>query len=257
MVNQRKRELDSICTTPVIRLDDRDHPCVYLPDQVAKMPMIYPMRPLHSSEFDAYLEHGRRRSGAFLYHTECAACSSCEPTRLKVDDFRLTASLRRVLHRGDREIRVEVANPQVDPARLALFNSHRTERELDVNEAEYGVMEFESFLVETCCETKELSFWIAEKLIGCTIIDCGAVSVSAVYTYFDPAYSRFSPGTYSILKQIEFTKQTNRRFLYLGMFVNRNRHLRYKGRFVPQERYIDGKWTPFDTPVEHWSTPQP
>jgi leucyl-tRNA---protein transferase len=217
--------------------------------------MIYPLRPLRPAEFDTYLEHGRRRSGAFLYHTECAACNSCEPTRLRPEEFRLTASLKRVLQRGDKDIRMELGFPRTDSVRLKLFNRHRTERNLDVNAAEYGAIEFESFLVETCCETRELSFWIDDRLIGCTIIDCGEVSVSAVYTYFDPDFSRYSPGTYSILKQIEFTQQTNRRYLYLGMFVNKNQHLRYKGRFVPQERYIGGKWQRFDMPVEQWSSP--
>jgi arginine-tRNA-protein transferase len=92
----------------------------------------------------------------------------------------------------------------------------------------------------------ELQFRLADELIAVSVIDCGQNSVSAVYTYFDPDYSKLSLGTYAILKQIEFCVQTGRQFVYLGMFVKDNRHLSYKARFLPQQRWIAGDWVDFD-----------
>ncbi len=214
------------------------------------MPMVYPLGRLAPEELDQYLAFGRRRSGKFLYHTACPFCSACEPTRIPVNDFAWTRSLNRVLRRGDKELRVEVDYPKVDSVRLGIFNKHRMERGLNEQAGDYSSAEFESFLVASCCETKEFSFWQDDRLVGCAIIDCGKDSLSAVYTYFDPDDARFSPGTYAILKQVELALQTGRRYLYLGLFVARNRHLSYKGRFTPQERYVKRQWLRFEQPFQ-------
>lgn len=128
-----------------------------------------------------------------------------------------------------------------------LFNRHRSERNLGEDGSEYGLDDYESFLVESCCEqTKELRFYLNGQLVAVSVIDFGDRSVSAVYTYFDPDYSKLSIGTYSILKQIELCLKTNRKYLYLGMYVAENPHLSYKARFGPQQRWVHGSWIDID-----------
>jgi arginine-tRNA-protein transferase len=104
---------------------------------------------------------------------------------------------------------------------------------------------YRAFLVDSCCETVELSIYHSDQLIAVATVDCGQSSVSAVYTYFDPSFSRYSLGTYAILKQIQWSLETGRTFVYLGMYVADNKHLNYKARYLPQERFIDGEWVPF------------
>jgi len=164
--------------------------------------------------------------------------------------------MRRILTHGNRECRIEIAPPTDDTLRLGIFNRHRKGRGLAVSDDLYQASEFNGFLVESCCDTFELSFWAGTHLIGCSIIDKGAESISAVYTYFDPAYSRLSIGTYSILKQIEWARQNRKRYVYLGMYVSDNQHLKYKARFVPQERFIEGEWVSRDTPSNDWAEPR-
>jgi len=163
-----------------------------------------------------------------------------------VSTFELRGSFRRVLHRGDRELRMGVCSPVLDEHRVRLFNQHRTQRGLGQEGQEYQPSDYENFLVDTCCpQTIELSFWRQDELVGLSIIDCGKLALSAVYTFFDPKYSRLSIGTYSILKQFEFAQKSERRFVYLGLYVKQNEHLNYKARFAPQERFIDGRWISF------------
>ena len=83
------------------------------------------------------------------------------------------------------------------------------------------------------------------------IVDVGRESTSAVYTHFDPAAARYRLGTYAILKQIEWARDSGRRFVYLGMYVASNRHLNYKARFMPQQRLCHGRWTDFDRAPEN------
>lgn len=238
--------------TPVLQFQDQPRNCPYLPNQSALMPLVYPMHRLGGEEFDAYLATGRRRSSGFLYHTACPNCSACKPTRLPVHDFQWTRSMQRVLKRGDREIETVIGMPQVDEQRVQLFNLHRKARLLGPADDWDSLDDYEQGFVETCCDTVELSFWVQSKLMCISIVDCGQTSVSAVYTYFDPSYSRLSPGTYSILKQIEWAQAAGKTFLYLGMYVEQNAHLRYKGRFVPQQQLVDGRWVTVHEPIE-WS----
>ena len=232
---------------PIADTISNEHACSYLDNRIANLPLKLPSRMLTQDEFDQVLAGGIRRSGVFLYHTACHECSACEPSRVDVHRFVWRDSFKRVLKRGDQCLVIRIARPSLDDQRLTLFNLHRTQRGLGDAESVYRDEDYSNFLVDTCLsQSVELSFWMGGELIAVSIVDCGRTSLSAVYTYFDPQYSKLSLGTYSILKQIEFAWDTGRQFAYLGMVVSENRHLSYKAKFAPQERWIDGKWVEAD-----------
>ncbi len=229
---------------PIVNVLDNVHGCSYLPNRTAALPLIFPGRVISGEEFDHMLEHGLRRSGFFAYFTACDQCTACEPTRVAVDRFVWTDSWRRILNRGDRDLTVTLGKPVLDDDRLRLFNLHRDARGLGNDSDAYGDSEYEGFLVDSCCElTLEMRIAYQGQLVAVSIIDCGSRSLSAVYTYFDPAFHRWSLGTYAVLKQMQLAQHTGRQFVYLGMYVAENRHLNYKARYLPQERLINGQWT--------------
>lgn len=232
----------------LVLVHDQPQVCPYLPDQEARMPLLWPKQRLSPDELDIFLEAGYRRSGSYMYCTRCPQCRACEPSRVDVHSFCWTKSLRRVLQRGDAALQASVHPPQFDDQRLALINRHRFQRRLSLREAPLDAKDYHAFLIETCCQTQEISYWYRGALVASAIFDLGQQGISAVYCYFDPDHSRFSLGTYSILKQIQYTQQSGRRYLYLGMYVAANRHLSYKGRFLPQERLINQLWHPFSSP---------
>ncbi len=229
---------------PVASVLSNQHPCSYLPNRTANLPLILPGKRLEPHLFDDVLNAGMRRAGYFLYYVDCAGCRACEPTRIPVRKFRWTDSWRRIRNRGDKQLQVTVESPEATEEKLILFNRHRDERDLADSMTTYRLEDYESFLVESSSQwTTELQFRTTDnRLVALSLIDCGENSVSAVYTYFDPDFSKLSLGTYSILKQIEFCLNTNREFLYLGLYVADNPHLNYKARFLPQERFIQDKW---------------
>lgn len=225
----------------VIFNSDTSSRCVYLPDQEAQLPVQIPLQSVSRSSLDWYLENGYRRSGRFFYRTACPSCVACEPTRVWVDKFQVTRSMRRVLNKA-KDVTIKIGPPTSDASRLALFNRHRKLRNLNTTQEAYSESDFASFLVATACPTVELSFWVAETLVGCTIMDVGDRSVSAVYTFFDPDYSKLSLGTLDVLKQIQWAQENLRPLAYLGMYVRENNHLNYKARFRPQERFRNQTW---------------
>jgi arginine-tRNA-protein transferase len=230
-------------------------PCPYLDPQTSILPLTLPHRILTGEEFDQFLEAGHRRSGPFLYRTKCPACSACEPTRLPLKRFHWTTSLRRVFRKGSERLRVEVGAASADERRVELYNRHKTARGMSDPESLEDIHGYRDGFVQSCCMTVELSFWDEKELIGCTILDVGRKSLSAVYTFFDPRFSDLSPGTFSILQQIAWGQANQFDYLYLGLFVAGNRHLRYKARFTPQERLIEGRWQLLSEAIEDWAAP--
>ena len=177
-------------------------PCPYLCGQTARMPLELPVGNSDASGTDWLLAAGYRRSGSFVYTTQCPQCSQCQPTRVRPIGFPLRKSMRRVLAKGDRDLTLRWARSDRRPTAVALFNAHRSGRDLGQDDSPVTLESYQSFLVESCCRTMELSMWLGDQLVGIAIIDVGRKSLSAVYTHFHPDASKYSIGTYAILKQI-------------------------------------------------------
>ena len=215
--------------------------CPYLDGQVARMPIEYPVGQIGPQDLDRLLEQGYRRTGSMFYRTQCPSCRECVPTRLVADHFETTRSFRRILNRANRELTFRWQRPVADAERVRLFNRHRQVRRLS-RSGDATQSDYHEFLVATRVTTSELAFYHGQDFIGASIVDCGADSLNAVYTYFDPEFSRFSIGTLAVLLLHQRAVETDRRFVYLGLYVEENAHLNYKRRFRPQQRLLQGEW---------------
>lgn len=224
---------------------DDEHKCAYLPDRTARLPHRFPLATLTPVEFDQRLAAGDRRSGVLLYRPLCPLCRACEPIRLDVTRFTPGSTQRRILRRGDAVVTVRVGRPVVTRSRVELFNKHRRLRRLEHGDGPIDEEGYNQFLVHSCCETWEIAYYLKRELVAVAVADVGAVSLSAVYCYFNPELAHLSLGTYSILKQVELCRDTGRRYLYLGYFVAQSPHMSYKAKFHPHERLIAGRWREF------------
>ena len=80
------------------------------------------------------------------------------------------------------------------------------------------------------------------RLVGCVLTDVQDDGLSAVYSFFDPADSARSLGTYMILDLLRYTAERDLPWLYLGYFVAGSQKMMYKSRFQPAEVFVDGSW---------------
>ncbi|HEY4185127.1 MAG TPA: arginyltransferase [Polyangia bacterium] len=231
---------------PEIVVHDKEEPCSYLPDRLARQPLRYPLRRLAPAEFDVRLEQGDRRAGTMLYNQACPSCVACEALRVGVTTFVPSRSQRRAQAKGDAAVTVEVGPIEVDDARIALYRSHHSGRDLERDGATpIDAAAYESYLAMSCTEGFEVRYFVAERLAGVAITDCGARALSAVYTFWDPAHAALSLGTYSILTQIALARQMKLDWLYLGLAIRENHSMAYKLAFMPHERRIAGAWRRF------------
>ena len=228
-----------------VLIHDSCEVCPYLPERTARMPLRLPSTTLTRRQMDLRLARGDRRSGPFLYRTECPSCQACEPIRIEVDRFEFSRSQKRVFRRGERELRVEVGEPIVDNQRVTMFNAHRDARGLVGRDGDIDEYGYDSFLVQSCCDSFEVRYRLEDELVGVAICDRGDESISAVYCHYNPVYRHLSLGTYSILKEIELCREWGVPFLYLGLYIVESPHMSYKANFLPHQRLIDGRWETF------------
>jgi arginyl-tRNA--protein-N-Asp/Glu arginylyltransferase len=225
----------------LLTISDSSTQCSYLPGRTARLPMCLPVQPVSGERFDQLMELGYRRSGVMFYRTQCPGCQACEALRLDVHRFCPNRSQKRVSSRASG-LRFELSEPTVDSIRVQLFNLHRKTRGLVQSDSQVTLDDYQSFLMGAPNLSFELSVWHDDRLLAVSITDWGATSLSAVYCFFDPAYSRLSLGTLCILKQIELAQINGHRWLYLGFYVAENSHLSYKANFQPHQRRVDGIW---------------
>lgn len=238
---------------PEIVVSDSEEPCPYIEGNIARRPMRLPMRALLPEELDQRLEVGDRRAGMLFYTQACPSCRACEPLRLDTATFAPSSSQRRAFRKAHDVVRIEIGPPVVDHARVALFDRHQRVRGLRKHERALTDVDYAGFLVERPVEAFELRYFLPTKegdqLVGIAITDRGKDAWSAVYTYYEPElpfeHRSLSLGTFSVLVQLELARRANVRFVYLGLAIQENEHMRYKFGFLPHERRIDGVWKAF------------
>lgn len=231
---------------PELVVYDKEQTCPYLKTKTARLPLRLPSRPLTPTEFGDRLEHGDRRQGFVLYRPSCPGCQACEPIRLSAATYQLTRSQRRVLKKGNATLTTRVGPPVVDGRRVHLYNQHKSERNLRDGQPAIDQDGYRDFLVATCCDTFELSYWEDETLLGVAICDRSGDALSAVYCCYDPGRPELGIGTYSILKQLELCQQWGLEHLYLGLYIEGCQSMEYKARYLPHQRLIDGQWRTFE-----------
>lgn len=211
--------------------------------------MRLPIRPLDAEEFERKLESGDRRQGILLYNPRCPSCAACEPIRIDVDQFVPSRSQRRAFNRGERVFTVEFSATELTDEKVRLYNRHKAERDLMGTSDLIDAAGYNAFLVDSCVDSFEMQYRCEDRLVAVAIVDRAADSLSAVYTYFDPDFSHLSPGTYSIMKQVEQARRESRRYLYLGLYVEDCDAMRYKAAFFPHQRRVGGRWVDVPRPT--------
>jgi arginine-tRNA-protein transferase len=79
----------------------------------------------------------------------------------------------------------------------------------------------------------EVLYFDKNKLIGVDLIDVLDDGISSIYFYYDPDYAQLSLGKLSLLMQIKFAKQEEKKWIYLGYYVEQCTSLSYKSEYKP------------------------
>ena len=101
---------------------------------------------------------------------------------------------------------------------------------------------YREFMVDSSIETVFIEFRLDGKLVALAVCDLPDDGMSAVYTFFDPHMPKRSLGTYAILKQIEYVRDMELDWVYLGYWIENCRKMNYKTNFRPMFGYVNKEW---------------
>lgn len=220
--------------------------CGYLPNKLAQSLIASPQHLIDANIYSGLIQQGFRRSGKFAYRPHCENCRECVPVRVLVNDFNPTRSQKRA-YKQHSNLEAYVMPVDFHEEHYALYAAYQQARHADekTEKDELGQDEAEqyrSFLCQTNVESVLVEFRENQQLKMVSVIDIVHDGISAVYTFYDASDSKASYGTYNILWQIEWSKQLNMSYLYLGYWIRDSRKMAYKQNYNPQEKLIDGEW---------------
>jgi arginine-tRNA-protein transferase len=219
------------------------HACPYLKEETAKTvflsPDIHPDKPLYS----ALINQGFRRSGEHIYRPQCDSCQSCISIRIPVSQFKPNKQQKRTLKKAIG-LSMSVTPAHFNQQHFQLFDRYISERHKDGDMYPTSPNQYKEFLLNDWIECNYLNFIdpMNQKLVTTAVYDQVEDGLSAVYTYFDPDYSKYSPGRLAILKLIDLAKQQNLPYVYLGYWIKNCDKMAYKGDYRPIECFVKDRW---------------
>jgi len=215
--------------------------CSYLDGRKSVNIYADPHHPNPGTVYNQLISRGFRRSGEYVYRPGCNRCSACVPVRIVVDEFVHRRVDRRNLKLND-DLSVAFVEARYTAEYFALYCRYLSARHpaggMDNPEPE----DFERFLLNPWSDTVFIEVRYAQTCIAIAVTDVTPGGLSAVYTFFDPAYSHRTPGRFCILQQLELCNRMSIPYLYLGYWVAGSRKMQYKVHYLPQEHYDGSRW---------------
>ena len=208
--------------------------CSYLDDkeQTTHYKIIQDCSSLNTQEL---VERGYRRFGKMYFRPVCSTCQECQSIKIDVDNYIFSKSSKRAIKKA-KDIKSYIQTPTMSQSHLDLFEKyHKFMR--DKKEWKYQETSpehyYNSFVNGHEDFGHEVLYFDNDKLIGVDLIDILEDGISSIYFYYDPDYSHLSLGKLSLLLQIKFAKQTNKKWIYLGYYVEDCSSLNYKAQYKP------------------------
>lgn len=219
--------------------------CGYLPKRLAQSLIATPQHLVDANVYSSLIQQGFRRSGKFAYRPHCEHCQACVPVRIVLQDFTPSRSQKRA-QRQHQHLTTTVLPVAFHEEHYTLYAAYQklrhAEDKPEKNAADDDVEQYKSFLCETNVESVLVEFRENNQLKMVSVIDIVHDGISAVYTFYDATEHKASYGTYNVLWQINWAKQLNFPYLYLGYWIQDSQKMRYKQKFQPLEKLIDGEW---------------
>jgi len=218
------------------------HACSYLEDQEATTLFVDPRQPVDQKLYSKLSVLGFRRSGNHIYRPHCAQCNACIPARIPVADFERSRAQKRTWDRN-QDLRVICTDEINDDDAFDLYHRYISIRHADGDMYPPDREQYQAFLNSVWDCTRYFRFYDRARLVAVAVVDRLEDGLSAIYTFFDPAATRRSLGTYAILWQVEQARTAGLDYLYLGYWIRDCQKMSYKSDYRPLQMYTNSRWT--------------
>lgn len=217
------------------------HPCPYIEPETASTVLLDPNYEVDNSLFSILIKAGFRRSGDTIYRPHCRNCNACVSVRIPAREFRASRSQKRTYNRN-KDITTTLVPATFQQEHFELYCDYQRWRHtgdiMDHSDPE----RYREFMVESSVDTAFIEYRLAGKLVGLSVCDLPEDGMSAVYTFFDPMMPKRSLGTYAILKQLDYVRDMELDWLYLGYWIEGCKKMSYKTQFRPIFGFVKKEW---------------
>lgn len=205
---------------------------------------------LSHQQLDKLLALGWFRMGQLIFTCHYiffdAKCFSPIWLRLQLEGYQMSKSLRKINRKNRDAFRISIQKSVIDEEKNNLFLRHKkrfkgyrsaTLQETLLDQEEHNIY-----------DTYEVTVYDGDLLIAASFFDVGENSATSIMGIFDPAYSKYSLGLFTMLAEIEYGIASGRDYYYPGYFVPNYPTFDYKLRLGHME-YFDGRkktWHPID-----------
>lgn len=186
--------------------------------------------------------NGFRRVENWMYRPACENCNACKSYRVIIDEFVLTKSLKRIVNNLNN-LNIMIVNNTATDEHYKLFKKYQIKRHSGGSMSNMTEDDFISMIETSSIETYLMEFRDKFKnLIGVILVDIQKKTLSAVYSFFDPDYSKFGLGNFMITKCLMYGKDNSYKYLYLGYYIDKVSSMAYKIRFKPGQILEGENW---------------
>lgn len=156
------------------------------------------------------------------------------PLRIRLEDLSLSKSHRRNLARNS-DLLCSVKSFELTDEAVELFHRHKTRFRHNVPPS---ILEFLPEHADAApCEIMEMNVRDDNRLLAISYFSVGQNANSGIYAMFEPTEQRRGLGIFTLLKELEFAKETGRTLYYLGYSYNGKSFYDYKKQFRGTEAY--------------------
>ena len=187
---------------------------------------------------------GWRHFGSYFFRYSRNGANHVLPLRVRLEDFKFSASQKRVRKRN-ANLECVIRDAVIDDAKHDLFRLHSVRFSENVPDSIFTFLDPEPARI---CVTKEICLYKNGRLIGAHFLDLGETSTSSVYSIYDPNESKHSLGIDLILRSIAYSHLLGKRFYYPGYAYRESSAYDYKKKLSALEVFDwYGHWLPFES----------
>lgn len=214
--------------------------CNYLKNREEQLLVVINSEDINDENYQRLLFSGFRRSGEQVYRPHCKTCNACESIRLPVLHFAPSKSQKRIRNMN-KEFTVKVSSTE-KPNYYELYERYINTVHTDGGMFPADKEQYLSFILSDTITQLFIEVYDQDKLIVVAVCDSLPNALSALYTFYDPDYTRYSLGKFSILNQIDICKALNKHYLYLGYQIDDCDKMNYKKQYFPHQRLQKERW---------------
>ena len=195
-----------------------------------------------SNEYEFLIKNGFRRSHNILYNQVCSNCNLCRSIRINVKKFTLSKSNKRILNKN-KNLFLKKLSESPTEEQFLLFKKYLKFKHYDSEMNEMNFDDYCKMFNTPGIITKVYEYYYQDELVGCVISDFLEGALSMVYSFYTDSFLKNSFGKYIIIDHFKLAKEINKKYVYLGYWVEGSSKMDYKNKFNSSEVLIDNIWT--------------